>query len=232
MSNNKTISTIIVDDHPIVRAGMRAVLQATDDILVVAEGGSGSEALELVNKHTPQVLVLDVNLPDFDGLEVARQLRAQKAKTAILILTAYNDKQLIFNLLECGAVGYVLKDEALETLANAVRAAASGENWLSPAVARQVVRRAIGQETPLPMKQPDVSLADLTRREVEVLRLLAQGLDNTTIAEELVLTPRTVQNHVSNIYSKLAVASRAEAILYAIRNGLVKIENGENKIGA
>jgi NarL family two-component system response regulator LiaR len=221
------ITAVIVDDHPIVRVGMRAVLDTADDIVIVAEGDSGSAALRLVAQHGPDVLVLDVNLPDMDGLEVTRRLRAQGVRTAILILTVQDDDPTIFGLLESGAAGYVLKDEALEMLVSAVRAVAQGKSWLSPTVAGQVVSRAVGR-TPAP---PDpTSPLPLTPSETEVLRLLAQGLDNAAIAQRLVVTKRTVQNHVSNIYGKLGVASRTEAALLAIRHGLVQVpEVGETR---
>jgi two-component system response regulator DegU len=209
-----------VDDHPVVRAGMRAVLRGAHDITVVAEGASGEDALHLVDQHEPDVLVLDVNLPDQSGVEVTRRLRERGAETAVLVLTAYDDSQTVFGILEHGATGYVLKDEALETLADAVRATARGESWLSPAVARQVVQRAVGKTPPKPPGPPPLPL---TPREIEVLRLLAQGLDNASIAEQLVVTKRTVQNHVSHIYDKLDVDTRTEAALLAIRHGLVQV---------
>ena len=214
------ITVVIIDDHPVVRAGMRLVLSAAPDIAVVAEGATGADALRLVDQHHPRVLVLDVNLPDMNGVAVAQELRKQHTDTAILALTAHQDSQIVFGLLECGAIGYVLKDEALESLASAVRAAARGESWLSPSVASQVVRRAVGQTPPAPAESPPTPL---TPREIQVLCLLAQGLDNAAIAQRLVLTTRTIQNHVSNIYGKLGVTSRAEAILYAIRHGLVQV---------
>ena len=209
-------TVVIIDDHPIVRAGMRAILDSAGDIDILGEGVNGADALRLVNEHDPDVLALDVSLPDMNGVAVTRTLRQQGARTAILILTVHNDPQTIFGLLESGAVGYVLKDEALETLVNAVRSAARGETWLSPAVAGQVVRRAVAGSA----SDATEALSALTPREVEVLRLIARGLDNTAIAQELCLTKRTVQNHISNIYGKLGVASRAEAVLLAIRNGL------------
>ena len=209
-------TVVIIDDHPIVRAGMRAILDSAGDIDILGEGVNGADALRLVNEHDPDVLALDVSLPDMNGVAVTRTLRQQGARTAILILTVHNDPQTIFGLLESGAVGYVLKDEALETLVNAVRAAARGETWLSPAVAGQVVRRAVAGSA----SDATEALSALTPREVEVLRLIARGLDNTAIAQELVLTKRTVQNHISNIYGKLNVASRTEAALLAIRRGL------------
>jgi DNA-binding NarL/FixJ family response regulator len=221
-----TTTVVIVDDHPIVRAGMRAILQSAADIEIVGEGENGADALRLVDELRPDVLALDVQLPDpspgsgqaLNGLEVTRQLRAKGAATAVLILTVHNDPQTIFGLLESGAVGYVLKDEALETLVSAVRSAARGETWLSPAVARQVVRRAVEKVVPDFRSLED--FGSLTPREVEVLRLIARGLDNTAIAQELCLTKRTVQNHISNIYGKLGVASRTEAALLALHHGL------------
>ena len=218
------ITIVVVDDHPIVRAGMRAVLDAADDMTVVAEGVNGAEALQLVAQHCPMVLVLDVNLPDLNGVEVTRRLREQHTSTAILALTVHADSQTIFGLLESGAIGYVLKDEALETLANAVRAAAHGDSWLSPAVARQVVQRAVEHTTHNSAPLTSTDVIPLTFSERQVLSLLAQGLDNAAIAGQLVITKRTVQNHISNIYGKLNVATRTEAMLYALRHGLAQVE--------
>lgn len=222
------ITVVIVDDHPVVSAGMRMVLESADDITVVAEGSNGCEALQLVEQHAPDVLVLDINLPDKSGIEVACQLRTQKSRTVILILTAYDDPQMVFELLENGVVGYVLKDEALETLANAVRAVARGENWFSPAVTSHVLRRAMKQAQPRSPSELEKAESVLTSREFQILQLLADGLDNSAIAERLTLAKRTVQNHVSNIYSKLGVTSRTEAMLFAIRKGWVSVSSGKN----
>lgn len=215
------ITVVVVDDHPIVRAGLRAMLDATVDLAVIAEGSNGADAMRLVAQHAPAVLVLDVNLPDLNGLEVTRQLRAQHTSTAILALTIHDDSQTIFSLLESGAIGYVLKDEALETLAHAVRGGAHGDSWLSPAVARRVVQRAVEHSTP--DTTPTDSLP-LTPSERQVLLLLAQGLDNAAIARRLGITKRTVQNHISNIYGKLNVSTRTEAMLYALQHGLAQVE--------
>ncbi len=212
------IRVVIIDDHPIVRAGMRMVLQGAPEILIVGEGINGLEALRLAAEEHPDVLVLDINLPDINGLEVTRRLRANGNATPVLILTVHSDSQTIFGLLKAGATGYVLKDDTLETLAAAIRAVANGETWLSSRVTEKVVVRALGEA-----KVPPVPSPGLTPREMEVLRLLALGLDNEEIARKLTLTMRTVQNHVSTIYSKLEVDSRAEAILYAIRHGWVHI---------
>jgi len=200
---------------------MRAVLDTATDIEVLSEGNCGSDALRLVEQHRPDVLVLDLNLPDKNGLEITQELCEQGVSTAILILTAHDEAEMIFSLLENGAIGYVLKDEALETLPGAVRAAARGESWLSPTVASQVVQRAVQREsaptseaeTPPPAESP------LTPREMEILKLIATGMDNPAIAEKLMVTKRTIQNHVSNIYGKLGVDSRTAAVLHAIRQG-------------
>jgi DNA-binding NarL/FixJ family response regulator len=213
------ITVIVVDDHPVVRAGLLAVLASASDIEVVGEAATGAETLRIVTEERPDVVVLDVNLPDTSGVEVARALQEREIPTQILVLSAHDDHETVMGLLECGAMGYVLKDEALETLTSAVRAAARGESWLSPAVARRILDRAVGHSPPAPSR----SIAELTPREREVLQLLAQGLDNGAIAEALVITKRTVQNHVSNIYGKLEVGSRTQAALYAIRHGLVDV---------
>jgi two-component system response regulator DegU len=226
------ITTVIIDDHPVVRAGMRTVLEAAPDVAVVAEGANGHDALRLVKEQRPDVLVLDFNLPGLNGLEVTRRLCAQGAATSILILTVHNDAQTVMGLLESGATGYILKDEALETLVSAVRAAARGECWLSPAVANEVVRRAVA--SPRLHAEPGPGhhdCGDLTPREHEVLCLLARGLDNAAIGRQLVVTRRTVQNHVSNIYGKLGVSSRTEAALVAIGRGYVEVPPGEGACG-
>ncbi len=213
------ITVIIVDDHPVVRAGLKMVLNTASDIRVVGEGGTGMDAFQLVERHHPDVLVLDVNLPDLTGHEVVNRLAGSSNAIPVLILTVHDDSQTIFGLLQAGAVGYVLKDEASESLVSAVRAAARGETWLSPSVARQVVKRAVGQPAPTP---PPETLP-LTPSETEVLRLLAQGLDNAAIAQKLSITKRTVQNHVSAIYNKLGMTSRTETALFAIRHGLADV---------
>ena len=223
--NNGPIRVAIIDDHPIVRAGIRAVLAAAAELNVVAEGASGVDALRVAAELQPDVLLLDVNLPDINGVEVTRRLRNQGDLTPILILTVHSDSQTVLGLLEAGANGYVVKDEALELLVDAVRAVAHGQTWLSPAIAGQVVQRAVSQhpDKGQPAEGYDPPSSPLTPRELEVLRLLALGLDNQAIAGRLVLTRRTVQNHVSIIYDKLSVTSRTEALLYAVQQGWVNL---------
>ncbi len=224
------LMVVIIDDHPIVRAGMSAILSQADGICVVSEGETGADAMRLTLLRRPDVLILDINLPDMDGLQVTRQLRAQGIDTPILILTAYEDARWVFGLLEAGATGYVLKDEAVETLVDAVRVVARGENWFSPDVRRQLVQRALLRDpksAKAKTRQQSHSLPKLTPREIEVLQLLARGLDNQAIARCLNITRRTTQNHVSSIYGKLGVTSRTAAALWAIRQGLVTLENDD-----
>lgn len=218
------ITVVIVDDHPIVRAGMKAILDGTDDIRVQAEGGCGEEAIRLVESFAPDVLILDIGLPDKNGVEVTSILHEKNKKTAILILTAHDDPRIILSILENGAVGYILKDEAVETLAGAVRAAACGKSWLSPSIASQVIQRAVKNEDVISNENMEDKTNNLlTPREMEVLRLLAAGLDNTAIADRLTLTKRTVQNHISTIYSKMGVNTRTEAMLYAIHHRITQV---------
>jgi len=207
----KALRVVLADDHPVVRAGIRNELRAVG-IEVVGEASDGEETLRLVERLRPEVLVLDVEMPGLNGLEVTRRLRETQPALPILVLSAYDHNSYVFGLLEAGATGYVLKDEALETIVMGVRRAARGEMWLSPRVAAKVTRRATGGEEEVP----------LTERELEVLRLMARGWGNRRIGKEVGIAERTVKFHVGNIYLKLGVSSRIEAVMYAMKRGWVK----------
>ena len=209
-SMGKVIRVLLADDHPVVRSGIRAELDGADGIEVVGEASSGGEALRLVEELRPDVLVSDVVMPGMDGVEATRILRESFPDLRILGLSAYDDNEYVFGLLSAGAMGYVLKEEALDTIVEAIRAASRGETWLSKRVQEKVVRRAIGKEE-----------APLTERELEVLRLMAKGWSNRQIAKQLFISEGTVKNHVTNIYAKLGVHSRAEAVAWAWQQGLV-----------
>jgi len=203
------ITVLLVDDHPIVRDGLRRVLESQQDIQVVGEASDGQQAIEKVREQQPRVVVMDVRMPKLDGVRATRQIHKQFPETQVLILSGYDTDRYVFGLLEAGATGYVLKEAADDEVLAAIRAAARGEPFLTP--------RLRGRANPV--EQP---LDALTARETEVLCLMAEGLDNEEIARRLAMSKVTVQNHTSSIYSKLGVSSRAKAILYAIQRGLVE----------
>jgi DNA-binding NarL/FixJ family response regulator len=203
------ITVLLVDDHPIVRDGLRRVLEGQPDMRVIGEAGDGEQAIEQVRLHAPHVVVMDVQMPKLDGIRATRQIHKQFSDVRILILSGYDNDRYVFGLLEAGATGYVLKEAADDEVLAAVRAAAKGEPFLTPRL----------RERANPVEQP---LDALTTRETEVLCLMAEGLDNMEIATRLVVGKVTVQNHTSAIYSKLGVSTRARAILYAIQRGLVE----------
>ncbi|MBU2610007.1 MAG: response regulator transcription factor [Chloroflexi bacterium] len=216
MSNSRLIHILIADDHPIVRVGFKTMLEKEPDLCVVGEIGDGSQVENLTSLQRPDVLVLDVNMPGLAPVDVTRRLKERCPATHILILTAYDDDAYVTGLLSAGATGYLLKEEALDTLVTAIRAVARGELWLSQRVAVRLARKVLTRDT-------GAELGPLTPREREVLRLLALGLTNDKISERLVISRRTVQNHVSTIYRKLGLPSRTEAVLYAIRHGIVNV---------
>ena len=206
------IKVVLADDHPALRAGIKGMLEKAD-IEVVGEAGDGDKALRLAERLVPDVLVLDAVMPGLRAPQVIHRLRETCPDVRVLVLTAYNDNELVFGLLEAGAVGYVLKEEALETIEAAVRAAAQGKSWLSPKVAAKVMKKALGQE------EAEEAIP-LSERELEVLRLVAKGLTNKEIAWVLKVKERTVVFHVSNILKKLGVASRVEAAVWAKERGV------------
>jgi NarL family two-component system response regulator LiaR len=216
MNDSRLIRVLIADDHPVVRAGIKTMLEKDPNLRVVGEIGEGAQVESLTRQWQPDVLVLDVNMPSLDPVATTRRLKEQCPALHILVLTAYDDDAYVTGLLSAGASGYLLKEEALDTLVAAIRAIAKGESWLSQRIAGRLARKAIA-----PVRA--VEAEPLTPREREVLRLLALGLSNEEIAEKLSITKRTVQNHVSNIYGKLGLDSRAEAVLYAIRHGVVDV---------
>lgn len=214
--DSRSIRVVLADDHPVVRAGIKTMLEKEPGLHVVGEIAEGSQVEALTSQWRPHVLVLDVNMPGLDPVSAARRLKDNQPSLNILVLTAYDDDAYVRGMLSAGATGYLLKEEALDTLVTAIRAVARGESWLSQRVAGRLARRAVSP--------PRAGATEpLTAREGEVLRLLALGLGNDQIAETLSISKRTVQNHVSNIYGKLGLDSRAEAVLYAIRHGIVDV---------
>ena len=210
---------MLVEDHVLVREGTRELLDREEDIQVVAEAGDGEEAVRLAEAHRPDVILMDIALPKLNGLEATKRIKASTPEPAILVLTAYDDDEYIFEGLRAGALGYLLKDAAPDVLYNAIRAAARGESVLQPAVAAKVVSQ-FARMAPTP--SPEQALVEpLSEREIEVLALIADGQTNREIAGELYIASGTVKNHVTNILGKLGVRDRTQAALKARELGLI-----------
>jgi DNA-binding NarL/FixJ family response regulator len=214
------INVILADDHAVVRQGIRRFLEEDPLIDVVAEASDGAEAIRLVAEHQPDVAVLDIRMPEVTGVEATRRIKARFPETHVLILTAYDDDPYVFALLEAGADGYVLKTASADQLVDAVRTVYRGESALSPEVASKVVRQATGRR---PASAAD-QIEPLTPREIDVLRLVAQGMTNREVGQELGISHRTVQGHLASVYDKLQVNSRTEAVTQALKRGWIVIE--------
>jgi len=214
MSMNKTeiIKVMIVDDHPIVRNGLEASLLADPGLELFGMAKSGVEALALCQESTPDVILMDLVMPDMDGLVTTRAILDHHPQVKIIILTSFPEEDLVQRALEAGAIGYLLKNVSISTLSNAIRSAYSGQSTLSPEATEALVQSR--------SKSQDLG-DDLSERERQVLKLLVQGLSNEEIAEQLVISPFTVKNHVSACISKLGANNRTQAAMIAIQNGLI-----------
>ena len=210
------IRILFADDHPVFRYGLRALLQAEPATEVVGEATTGDEAIALATSVQPDVILMDLNMPGINGIEATRRILATHPHIHILVLTLLDDDDSVFAAMRAGARGYLLKGAEGEETVRAIHAVSSGEAIFSPSIARRLMQY-FGAPRPT---APPQAFPDLTEREREVLTLIAQGYTNMTIAEQLVLSPKTVRNHVSNIFSKLQVADRAEAIIRARDAGL------------
>jgi DNA-binding NarL/FixJ family response regulator len=216
------IKVLLADDHAVVRQGTRELLDREEGIDVVAEASDGREAVQLAIKERPDVVVMDFAMPELNGIEATRQIKAVAPGIAILVLTAYDSDQYIFAFLEAGAAGYLLKDVQVDELVQAIRAVHAGESMLHPAIARKVISR-FGQPQQ-EAKLVTIALDELTEREIEVLKLAAKGMSNREIAQKLVISVRTVQTHLTNIFNKMGVGSRTEAVVVALRKGWITLE--------
>lgn len=215
----KIFRVLLADDHPALRAGIAGILAAAPDLAVVGETGSGLEAIQLAETLEPDVLLLDLELPDMNGIAVAQQVRAKSQRVAILGLSAHADLSLVQGMLAAGAVGYLTKDEPPERICAAVRSVAAGETgWFSRSVGAVLI--AVQQSAVREAQTGTEDLAYLTAREREVLALLAQGIPNTDIAVRVGITPGTIKNHVRNMLGKLRLHSRSELIAWAWRQGM------------
>jgi NarL family two-component system response regulator LiaR len=213
------IRLIIVDDHAVVRQGLKAFLATEDDIELLGEATNGREAVDLVAKLSPDVVLMDLVMPELDGIGATAAIKQNMPQVEVLVMTSFIEDEKVFGAMRAGATGYVLKDSDPEEVVNAIRSAAAGESPLDP----RVVRRLMQEFTPAKPK-PESSQEPLSEREIEVLKLVAKGYSNQTIAEHLIISPKTAKTHVSNILSKLGLASRTQAAVYALKEGLVSPE--------
>ncbi|VAW32629.1 Two-component transcriptional response regulator, LuxR family [hydrothermal vent metagenome] len=219
-TSNK-IGVLIVDDHLVVRQGIRFLLEQNDDIDIVGEASDGQEAVDLVQQHLPDIVLLDLIMSPMDGIEATRQIRKVSPTTQVIILTSHHKDDQIFQAIKSGALSYLLKDVSSRDLLAAIRAAARGETVLSPQVAQRVLRE---------MQNKNASLLDqLTTRELDVLTRIAHGRSNREIAADLSIKDQTVKTHVSNILSKLHLADRTQAAIYALKQNLIPLDKAMNE---
>jgi two-component system response regulator NreC len=212
------IRLLLVDDHEVVRTGLRMLLEHQPDMEIVGEASTGAEALEMAAQVKPDVVVMDITLPDISGIEATRQIKRSQPEAAIVALTIHEDEQYFFEMLQAGAAGYVPKRAAPEDLISAIRAAHNEEIYLYPSLAKALVSDFLGRSH---TEQADNTLEDLTPREMEVLELLAEGFNNEEIADRLVISPHTVARHRENLMRKLGLHSKSELVKYAIRKGII-----------
>jgi two-component system, NarL family, response regulator LiaR len=222
---SQPIRILLADDHVILRQGTAELLRKEADIEVVGEADDGQQAIDLAMRLRPDIIVMDVRMPVLSGVEATRRIREAMPKVQVLVLTAYDDDQYIFSLLQAGASGYLLKTAPMNELVKAIRLVRSGESPLDPSIARKVVVRMAGDQASGVSSGEEASpIQPLTSREQEVLQLLSRGLNNQAIAEALYVSDRTVQAHLTNIFAKMGVSSRLEAVLTAIRRGWLTLE--------
>ena len=211
-----TIRVLIADDQALVRSGFRMLLGGETDMEIVAEAGNGLEAVDKAARFEPTVVLMDIRMPELDGLEATRRILAADPTARVLVLTTFDLDEYVYEALRAGASGFVLKDEPPEQLLAAIRVVAAGEALLSPAV----TKRVIGQFTRLPHRAPPLEIDDLTERELDVFRLIARGLSNAEIGQELFISETTVKTHITHLLQKLGLRDRVQAVVLAYETGL------------
>lgn len=211
------IEVMLIDDHKMVREGMKQLLEFDHKIKVISEGASGTECLKLLKQNIPDVLLLDINMPDMNGMDVVREIRKKKMKVKILMLTVHKEVEYLLHLLDIGIEGYILKDSGSEELIKAIEIVNSGEHYIQPELLPILNSRLVKRDT----DKDKMEL--LTDREVEVLKLVAEGKFNKEIAGQLNISERTVKNHISNIFKKIDVSDRTQAAVFAIKNNMIII---------
>lgn len=214
------LRVVLIDDHTVLRDGLRLLLSLESDLEVVGEAATGRGGIDVARGARPDVVVTDVGLPDIDGVEVTRQLRDSLPESRVLVLTVHDEDNYVFALMQAGASGYVLKNAAGNDLVSAIRAVGAGKPWLQPEIAQRLMNFAAGKSSHEHKRGNEALIEPLTPREIEVLRLLAGAASNREIADQLAISTRTVETHLANVYGKLGVRGRTEAMLWAIREGL------------
>src|SRR3972149_1892352 len=213
-SPGEKIKVLIVDDHQVVRQGLRTFLELQDDIVVVGEAGDGLQAVEMVQQHQPDVVLMDLVMPRLDGIAATRQVKSLAADVKVIALTSFTEDEKVFPAIQAGASSYLLKDVSPDELVEAIRAAYRGEVRLHPDITRKLMEQVTRQT----ITAPDTAVEKLTGREVDVVRLVAQGRSNHEIAQELVISEKTVKSHISNILGKLQLQDRTQLAIYAIKH--------------
>ncbi len=217
---SKEITLVLADDHAMVRSGTRELLEQQPDLKIVGEASNGEEAVRLAQELQPDVMVMDVRMPKMSGIEATRRIKAEHSNMRVLVLTAHDDDEYVFALLQAGANGYLLKTAEIDELVRAIRTVAAGQSALAPEVTGKVVAQfTSGKSLPDVLTDTQNQYDGLTERELGILELVGKGLSNKQIGKKLYISDRTVQAHLSNIFSKLGVNSRTEAVMHAVRKG-------------
>ncbi|UCF95889.1 MAG: response regulator transcription factor [Spirochaetaceae bacterium] len=210
------ISVLIVDDHDVVRQGLQTFLDLMEDIEVVGQASNGVEAIAQTNRLNPDIILMDLMMPEMDGIEATRQISSTNPSTKVIVLSSFSDDNKVFSAIKAGASGYLLKNISSAELADAIRAVHKGDPRLHPEIAKKLMNQFVGLKG-----ESEAISKDLTPREIEVLRLIAEGMNNTELAQALFISETTAKTHVHNILSKLDLSDRTQAAIYAYRHGLV-----------
>jgi DNA-binding NarL/FixJ family response regulator len=213
----RKINVLIADDHPLIRQGLKQILELENDISVIAQASNGNEAVQMTREYKPDVVLMDINMPGISGLQAIQEIRQEKLPCKIIVLTVNDDREYLFKTLQMGAEGYVLKDAEPSVLLEAIRNVYSGQSYIQPNMTSELVRE-FNRVTQHDKEKHEEN--DLTDREIEVLKLIAEGMINKEIAKQLYISEKTVKNHVSNIFRKLNVSDRTQAAIYAFKHNI------------
>lgn len=216
---NKNITVMLVDDHELIREGIKQIIELEEDIDVIAQVGDGKEAIKLAMECTPDVILLDINMPKMNGIDVLRRFKDLGIKSKTIMLTIYNDREYFLETMKIGADGYILKDSDAEGLVKAIRDVNSGKTYIQPSIASLLIDKIDEKENNI----DTIRINSLTKREYEVLTLIAEGLSNKNIADKLYISEKTVKNHVSSIFKKIHVNDRIQAAIFAFKNNIKKL---------